>query len=235
MQIDGERDDLALIDAVLTDRAFRRRTRVARSRSAAARAADARRSGCGRHHGDRRTDCAARRCRGSGTVADARQRGTERCRAPIAPGLYANVRVASSRTIEFGEVVTVDGTRRACVRRRTRTRAEAGTTRASDGATRRTVGHRRGEDACARPREPARSEFTLETSMATEIYLVKVGMTMTEGHGRRMVRAGRRTRRKRRAAVSARNRKGQPRRRRRREPASSNTASPLASRCNPAT
>ncbi len=33
----------------------------------------------------------------------------------------------------------------------------------------------------ARAAAPARSEFKLETSMATEIYLVKVGMTMTEG------------------------------------------------------
>src|SRR4029453_12787954 len=31
------------------------------------------------------------------------------------------------------------------------------------------------------PLRPARSEFKLETLMATEIYLVKVGMTMTEG------------------------------------------------------
>ena len=51
-------------------------------------------------------------------------------RAPIAPGLYATVRVADSRTIAFGEVVTVDRPRRACIRRRTRTCVEAGPARA---------------------------------------------------------------------------------------------------------
>jgi hypothetical protein len=35
--------------------------------------------------------------------------GNDAVRAPIAPGLYANVRVAASRTIEFGEEVTVTG------------------------------------------------------------------------------------------------------------------------------
>jgi hypothetical protein len=35
--------------------------------------------------------------------------GAEGVHAPIAPGLYATVRVASSRTIAFGEIVTVEG------------------------------------------------------------------------------------------------------------------------------
>jgi len=35
--------------------------------------------------------------------------GAHGVRAPIAPGLYAAVRVAASRTVEFGEVVTVEG------------------------------------------------------------------------------------------------------------------------------
>ena len=89
--------------------------------------------------------------------------GNEAVRAPIAPGLYANVRVAASRTIEFGEEVTVtgpgvlafDGERERVLKPDQRAR--------SDGATRRTVGDRRSARRWRGPPSPARSEFTLET------------------------------------------------------------------------
>ncbi|HEY6599324.1 MAG TPA: NAD(+)/NADH kinase [Pseudomonadales bacterium] len=108
VEIDGERDDLALIDAVLTDDRF-----------IGARAlldADSLRLAL-----LTRADPAAVGMTALGgllaPLAESEDRallltlgrGPGGVRAPIAPGLYATVRVADTRHVAFGEVVSVTG------------------------------------------------------------------------------------------------------------------------------
>jgi len=108
VQIDAERDDLALIDAVLTGERFvgaRALLEADLLRMALLTRADPAAVGMTTIGGLIRP------------LADSEDRGlllmlgrgTSAVRAPIAPGLYANVRVASSRTVEFGEVIDVTG------------------------------------------------------------------------------------------------------------------------------
>ncbi len=108
MEIDGERDDLALIDAVFTDERF-----------VGARAlldADSLRLAL-----LTRADPAAVGITALGgliaPLTDSQDNalllilghGPGGVRAPIAPGLYATVRVAETRVIAFGEVVPLAG------------------------------------------------------------------------------------------------------------------------------
>jgi predicted polyphosphate/ATP-dependent NAD kinase len=108
VQIDGERDDLALIDAVLTNERFvgaRALLEADQLRMALLTRADPAAVGITAIGGliaplDDSTARGLLLMLGTGRSA---------VRAPIAPGLYANVRIAQSRTVEFGEVVTVTG------------------------------------------------------------------------------------------------------------------------------
>jgi len=108
IEIDGERDDLALIDAVLTDDRFvgaRALLDADLLKLALLTRADPAAVGITAIGGlfaplPESADRALLLHLGSGNTA---------VRAPIAPGLYAIVRVAQARTIEFGEVVTVTG------------------------------------------------------------------------------------------------------------------------------
>jgi len=108
VQIDGERDDLALIDAVLTEERFvgaRALLEADLLRLALLTRADPAAVGITAIGGliAPLTDAADQGLLltlGSGNSA---------VRAPIAPGLYAVVRVAASRAIEFGEEITVVG------------------------------------------------------------------------------------------------------------------------------
>ncbi len=108
VQIDDERDDLALIDAVLTDDRFvgaRALLEADLLRMALLTRADPAAVGITSIGGlisplDDSADQGLLLSLG---------RGNSAVRAPIAPGLYARVRVADSRTVAFGEVVTVTG------------------------------------------------------------------------------------------------------------------------------
>jgi len=108
VQIDGERDDLALIDAVLTEERFvgaRALLEADLLRLALLTRADPAAVGITAIGGliAPLTDAADQGLLltlGSGSAA---------VRAPIAPGLYALVRVAASRAVEFGEEITVTG------------------------------------------------------------------------------------------------------------------------------
>ena len=108
VQIDGERDDLALVDAVLTNERFvgaRALLEADQLRMAMLTRADPAAVGITAIGGL------------IAPLADSEDRGLllmlgtgrSAVRAPIAPGLYANVRIADSRTVEFDEVVTVTG------------------------------------------------------------------------------------------------------------------------------
>lgn len=108
VQIDGERDDLALIDAVLTEERFvgaRALLEADLLRMALLTRADPAAVGITSIGGlisplKDSADQGLMLTLGTGHSA---------IRAPIAPGLYARVRVAASRTVEFGETVTVTG------------------------------------------------------------------------------------------------------------------------------
>jgi predicted polyphosphate/ATP-dependent NAD kinase len=108
VHIDGERDDLALIDAVLTAERFvgaRALLEADLLRLALLTRADPAAVGITAIGGliaplPDTTD--------QGLLLEL-GRGRNAVRAPIAPGLYADVRVAASRTVEFGEVVHVEG------------------------------------------------------------------------------------------------------------------------------
>ena len=108
VQIDDERDDLALIDAVLTEERFvgaRALLEADLLRMALLTRADPAAVGITSIGGlisplSDSADQGLLLTLGSGNSA---------VRAPIAPGLYALVRVADSRTVEFGEVVCVEG------------------------------------------------------------------------------------------------------------------------------
>ena len=108
MQIDGEGDDVALIDAVLTAERFvgaRALLEPELLRLALLTRADPAAVGMTAIGGliaplGAHADQGLLLTLGHGSAG---------VHAPIAPGLYATVRVASSRTMEFGEVVTVEG------------------------------------------------------------------------------------------------------------------------------
>jgi predicted polyphosphate/ATP-dependent NAD kinase len=108
VQIDGERDDLALIDAVLTNERFvgaRALLEADQLRMALLTRADPAAVGITAIGGL------------IAPLGDSEERGLlltlgtgrSAVRAPIAPGLYANVRIADSRSVEFGEVVALTG------------------------------------------------------------------------------------------------------------------------------
>lgn len=108
VQIDGERDDLALIDAVLTEERFvgaRALLEADLLRVALLTRADPAAVGI-TSIGGLISPLADSADRGLLLTLG---RGMRAVRAPIAPGLYANVRIADSRTVEFGEAVTVTG------------------------------------------------------------------------------------------------------------------------------
>jgi predicted polyphosphate/ATP-dependent NAD kinase len=108
IRIDGENDDVALIDAVLTAERFvgaRALLEPELLRLALLTRADPAAVGMTAIGGltmplGEQAD--------QGLLLTLGQ-GTHGVHAPIAPGLYATVRVANSRTVEFGEVITVTG------------------------------------------------------------------------------------------------------------------------------
>jgi predicted polyphosphate/ATP-dependent NAD kinase len=108
VQIDGERDDLALIDAVLTAERFvgaRALLEADLLRMALLTRADPAAVGITAIGGLIAPLSDAE----DGALLLTLGRGNSAVRAPIAPGLYANVRIAESRTIPFGEEVIVMG------------------------------------------------------------------------------------------------------------------------------
>ena len=122
VQIDGERDDLALIDVVLTAERFvgaRALLEAEQLRMALLTRADPAAVGITAIGGlyaplAETADLGLLLSLGQG-AAQGRTQGARRGRAavavhaPIAPGMYATVRIAAARTVAFGEVITVTG------------------------------------------------------------------------------------------------------------------------------
>jgi predicted polyphosphate/ATP-dependent NAD kinase len=108
VQIDGESDDVALIDAVLTAERFvgaRALLEPELLRLAVLTRADPAAVGMTAIGG---LIAPLGATANQGLLLTLGQ-GAEGVHAPIAPGLYATVRVAGSRTIEFDEVVSIEG------------------------------------------------------------------------------------------------------------------------------